>query len=185
MKKQLCRLQEQQQLQKFRPTIIIGDSIPYTVSKQIQMPSSTPHILTPNSTDELLPSVEENDEFSPQFDRKNQPWWQTCNWLTQPLNWNLLQFASEISENFLQKTTKKKSFLSKTKKNKKKNKEKSKKACWMFNSFLSRKLWKLTAEKINASMRQTTGSSQHPIIRLWTLKTNNFLQKKKSLISSF
>jgi hypothetical protein len=73
MKKQLCRLQEQQQLQKFRPTIIIGDSIPYTVSKQIQMPSTTPHILTPNSTDELLPSVEENDEFSPQFDRKNQP----------------------------------------------------------------------------------------------------------------
>jgi hypothetical protein len=71
MKKQLCRLQEQQHLQKFRPTIIIGDSIPYTVSKQIQMPATSPHILTPNSTDELLPSVEENDEFSPQFDRKN------------------------------------------------------------------------------------------------------------------
>jgi len=73
MKKHLCRLQEQQQLQKLRPTIIIGDNIPpFTVSKQM-MPAS-PHILTPNSTDELLPSVEENDdEFSPQFDRKNQP----------------------------------------------------------------------------------------------------------------
>lgn len=73
MKKHLCRLQEQQQMQKLRPQIIIGDSIPYTVSKQIQMPSTSPHILTPNSMDELLPSVEENDEFSPQFDRKNQP----------------------------------------------------------------------------------------------------------------
>lgn len=87
MKKHLCRLQEQQQMQKLRPQIIIGDSIPYTVSKQIQMPSTSPHILTPNSMDELLPSVEENDEFSPQFDRKNQPWWQTCTWLTEPLNW--------------------------------------------------------------------------------------------------
>lgn len=85
MKKHLCRLQENQQMQKQRPTIIIGDSIPFTVSRQT-MPSTSPHILTPNSTDELLPSVEENDEFSPQFDRKNQPWWQTCNWLTQPLN---------------------------------------------------------------------------------------------------
>lgn len=68
MKKQLCRLQEQQQLQKMRPTIIIGDSIPPFT---IQSSKLTPHILTPNSTDELLPSVEENDEFSPQFDRKN------------------------------------------------------------------------------------------------------------------
>lgn len=72
MKRQLCRLQEQQQLQKTKPTIIIGDMIPFTVSKQIQMPSSTPHILTPNSTDELLPCVEENEEFSPYFERKNQ-----------------------------------------------------------------------------------------------------------------
>lgn len=72
MKKHLCRLQENQQMQKLRPSIIIGDSIPFTVSKQM-MPSTSPHILTPNSTDELLPSVEENDEFSPQFDRKNQP----------------------------------------------------------------------------------------------------------------
>lgn len=74
MKKHLCRLQENQQMQKQRPTIIIGDSIPFTVSRQM-MPSTSPHILTPNSTDELLPSVEEKfeDEFSPQFDRKNQP----------------------------------------------------------------------------------------------------------------
>jgi hypothetical protein len=70
MKKQLCRLQEQQQLQKMRPTIIIGDSIPPFT---IQTSKQTPHILTPNSMDELLPSVEENDEFSPQFDRKNHP----------------------------------------------------------------------------------------------------------------
>lgn len=56
MKKHLCRLQEQQQLQKVRPNIIIGDSIPFTVTKQI-LPTPSP--LTPNSTDELLPSVEE------------------------------------------------------------------------------------------------------------------------------
>ncbi|KAG5678623.1 hypothetical protein PVAND_008280 [Polypedilum vanderplanki] len=67
MKKQLCRLQEQQQLQKLRPTIIIGDSIPYSIQTK-----QSPHIITPSSVDELLPCVEENDEFSPQFDRKNQ-----------------------------------------------------------------------------------------------------------------
>ncbi|CAO1354078.1 unnamed protein product [Diamesa serratosioi] len=75
MKKHLCRLQEQQQLQKIRPNIIIGDSIPYTVTKQI-IPSPSPHILTPNSTDELLPSVDEIteiDEFSPYFDRRFGP----------------------------------------------------------------------------------------------------------------
>lgn len=59
MKKHLCRLQEQQQLQKLRPNIIIGDSIPYTVTKQI---IPTPSPLTPNSTDELLPSVDESQE---------------------------------------------------------------------------------------------------------------------------
>lgn len=104
MKKHLCRLQEQQQMQKLRPSIIIGDAIPYTVSKQIQMPSTSPHILTPNSTDELLPSVEENDEFSPQFDRKNQPWWQTCTWLTEPL-WTLATtfIVKEGENNFYKK----------------------------------------------------------------------------------
>lgn len=72
MKKQLCRLQEQQNLQKLRPQIIIGDSLPpFTVSKQIMPPTTSPHILTPNSTDELLPSVQENDEFSPEFIRRN------------------------------------------------------------------------------------------------------------------
>jgi hypothetical protein len=65
MKKQLCRLQEQQQLQKIRPSIVIGDAIPYTFTKQI---IPTPSPLTPNSTDELLPSVEEaSEEVSHQF----------------------------------------------------------------------------------------------------------------------
>lgn len=103
MKKQLCRLQEQQHLQKTRPTIVIGDtSIPFTVSKFTSQMPSTPHILTPNSTDELLPCVEENEEFSPQFDRKNQPWWQPCRWLAGPLDksdkWRFGKVMLHISE---------------------------------------------------------------------------------------
>lgn len=54
------RLQEQQQLQKLRPNIVITN-IPYTVTKQI-----IPSPLTPNSTEFLLDSelasVDENQE---------------------------------------------------------------------------------------------------------------------------
>lgn len=56
----IYRLQEQQQLQKLRPNIVITN-IPYTVTKQI-----IPSPLTPNSTEFLLDSelasVDENQE---------------------------------------------------------------------------------------------------------------------------
>lgn len=61
MKKHLVRLQEQQQLQKIRPSIIIGDAIPCTITRSI---ITTPSPLTPNSTDELLPSVDETQEVN-------------------------------------------------------------------------------------------------------------------------
>lgn len=59
MKKQLTKLQEQQQLQRAKPCIIIGDSIPFTVTRTI-LPTPSP--ITPKSTDELLPSVCEEQE---------------------------------------------------------------------------------------------------------------------------
>uniref|UniRef100_A0A336ME96 CSON000100 protein n=1 Tax=Culicoides sonorensis TaxID=179676 RepID=A0A336ME96_CULSO len=62
MKKQLTKLQEQQQLQRVKPCIIIGDAIPFTVTRTI-LPTPSP--ITPKSTDELLPSVCEEQEFSP------------------------------------------------------------------------------------------------------------------------
>lgn len=74
MKKHLCRLQEQQQLQKIKPSIVIGDALPYTFTKQI---IPTPSPLTPNSTDELLPSVEEaSEEVSHRF---SIPFLKYCN----------------------------------------------------------------------------------------------------------
>ncbi|KAL1377733.1 hypothetical protein pipiens_004128 [Culex pipiens pipiens] len=62
MKKHLSRLQEQQQLQKIKPNIIIGDVISCPMNKPIL---TTPSPMTPNSIDDLLPSVDETQEFSP------------------------------------------------------------------------------------------------------------------------
>ncbi|XP_055536063.1 uncharacterized protein LOC129724848 isoform X3 [Wyeomyia smithii] len=62
MKKHLVRLQEQQQLQKIKPNIIIGDVISCPMNKPIL---TTPSPMTPNSIDDLLPSVDETQEFSP------------------------------------------------------------------------------------------------------------------------
>lgn len=59
MKKHLVRLQEQQQLQKIKPNIIIGDVIACPMNKPIL---TTPSPMTPNSIDDLLPSVDETQE---------------------------------------------------------------------------------------------------------------------------
>jgi hypothetical protein len=61
MKKHLVRLQEQQQLQRIKPNIIIGDIVTCSLTKPI-MPTPSP--ITPNSTDELLPSVDETQEVN-------------------------------------------------------------------------------------------------------------------------
>lgn len=66
MKKQLAKLQEQQQLQRVKPCIIIGDAIPITITRTI-LPLPTPSPITPKSTDELLPSVCEEQEVSSYF----------------------------------------------------------------------------------------------------------------------
>uniref|UniRef100_A0A182YKR8 EB domain-containing protein n=1 Tax=Anopheles stephensi TaxID=30069 RepID=A0A182YKR8_ANOST len=59
MKRHLARLQEQQQLQKIKPNIIIGDVISCPMNKPIL---TTPSPMTPNSVDDILPSVDETQE---------------------------------------------------------------------------------------------------------------------------
>jgi uncharacterized protein (UPF0218 family) len=61
MKKHLVRLQEQQHLQRIKPNIIIGDIVTCNLTKP-NMPTPSP--ITPNSTDELLPSVDETQEVN-------------------------------------------------------------------------------------------------------------------------
>ncbi|XP_029722104.1 uncharacterized protein LOC109419417 isoform X3 [Aedes albopictus] len=68
MKKHLVRLQEQQQLQKIKPNIIIGDVISCPMNKPIL---TTPSPMTPNSIDDLLPSVDETQEFSPNLSQRS------------------------------------------------------------------------------------------------------------------
>ncbi|XP_055624758.1 uncharacterized protein LOC129767661 isoform X3 [Toxorhynchites rutilus septentrionalis] len=68
MKKHLVRLQEQQQMQKIKPNIIIGDVISCPMNKPIL---TTPSPLTPNSIDDLLPSVDETQEFSPNHSQRS------------------------------------------------------------------------------------------------------------------
>lgn len=58
MKLKLVRLQQQQH----KPQIIIGDPLLHTTSIKTIMTSSNP--ITPNSTDELLPAVDEVLEVS-------------------------------------------------------------------------------------------------------------------------
>lgn len=65
MKKHLVRLQEQQQLQKIKPNIIIGDVISCPMNKPIL---TTPSPMTPNSIDDLLPSVDETQEVGVVYD---------------------------------------------------------------------------------------------------------------------
>lgn len=68
MKKHLVRLQEQQHLQKIKPNIIIGDVISCPMNKPIL---TTPSPMTPNSIDDLLPSVDETQEFSPNLSQRS------------------------------------------------------------------------------------------------------------------
>ncbi|XP_035793668.1 uncharacterized protein LOC118467367 isoform X3 [Anopheles albimanus] len=68
MKKHLARLQEQQQLQKIKPNIIIGDVISCPMNRPIL---TTPSPMTPNSVDDILPSVDETQEFSPNLSQRS------------------------------------------------------------------------------------------------------------------
>ncbi|XP_053675709.1 uncharacterized protein LOC128725961 [Anopheles nili] len=68
MKRHLARLQEQQQLQKIKPNIIIGDVISCPMNKPIL---TTPSPMTPNSVDDILPSVDETQEFSPNLSQRS------------------------------------------------------------------------------------------------------------------
>lgn len=60
MKLRLARLQHQQHQQQNKPHIIISDPLLHGVMSKNMMSSPSP--ITPNSTDELLPSVDETQE---------------------------------------------------------------------------------------------------------------------------
>nr|XP_014088433.1 uncharacterized protein LOC106616344 isoform X3 [Bactrocera oleae] len=72
MKLRLARLQQQQHLNQNKPQIVIGDTLQHhmsaasALSRLSGMPTPSP--LTPNSTDELLPSVDELQEYPPKSD---------------------------------------------------------------------------------------------------------------------
>ncbi|XP_058126287.1 uncharacterized protein LOC131281551 [Anopheles ziemanni] len=68
MKRHLARLQEQQQLQKIKPNIIIGEVISCPMNRPIL---TTPSPMTPNSVDDILPSVDETQEFSPNLSQRS------------------------------------------------------------------------------------------------------------------
>ncbi|KAM7355730.1 uncharacterized protein ACRADG_001698 isoform 2-T5 [Cochliomyia hominivorax] len=82
MKLRLARLQQhqhqqqhQQHLSQFKPQIIIGDT---AVSMQhgvalSRITMATPSPITPNSTDELLPAVDESQEYQPKSEIMNKP----------------------------------------------------------------------------------------------------------------
>ncbi|XP_055856845.1 uncharacterized protein LOC129919809 isoform X4 [Episyrphus balteatus] len=65
MKLRLARLQHQQHMSHNKPQIVIGDSAAvqqHSAIARVNVPTPSP--LTPNSTDELLPSVDETQEFA-------------------------------------------------------------------------------------------------------------------------
>lgn len=63
MKLRLARLQQQQHLTQNKPQIVIGEALmQHGALSRVTM--ATPSPLTPNSLDELLPSVDENQEVS-------------------------------------------------------------------------------------------------------------------------
>ncbi|XP_046807455.1 uncharacterized protein LOC111677099 isoform X2 [Lucilia cuprina] len=82
MKLRLARLQQhqhqqqhQQHLREYKPQIIIGDT---AVSMQhgvalSRITMATPSPITPNSTDELLPAVDESQEYLPKSDIITKP----------------------------------------------------------------------------------------------------------------
>jgi len=63
MKLRLARLQQQQHLTQNKPQIVIGEALmQHGALSRVTM--ATPSPLTPNSLDELLPSLDENQEVS-------------------------------------------------------------------------------------------------------------------------
>lgn len=64
MKLRLARLQQQQHMSQNKPQIIIGDALVHYHGALARVSMSTPSPLTPNSLDELLPSVDETQEVS-------------------------------------------------------------------------------------------------------------------------
>ncbi|KAM8708931.1 hypothetical protein ACLKA7_015837 [Drosophila subpalustris] len=77
MKLRLARLQQQQHLTQNKPQIIIGEALlQHGAISRVTM--ATPSPLTPNSLDELLPSLDENQEYPPRLES-------TYKQLVQPL----------------------------------------------------------------------------------------------------
>ncbi|XP_073842083.1 uncharacterized protein isoform X2 [Musca autumnalis] len=78
MKLRLARLQQhqqQQQLGQYKPQIIIGDTAMTMQQHGVAMnriTMATPSPMTPNSTDELLPAVDENSEYPPAMELQQQ-----------------------------------------------------------------------------------------------------------------
>ncbi|XP_034104220.1 uncharacterized protein LOC133841043 [Drosophila sulfurigaster albostrigata] len=67
MKLRLARLQQQQHLTQNKPQIIIGEALlQHGAISRVTM--ATPSPLTPNSLDELLPSLDENQEYPPRIE---------------------------------------------------------------------------------------------------------------------
>ncbi|KAH8307610.1 hypothetical protein KR044_005232 [Drosophila immigrans] len=67
MKLRLARLQQQQHLTQNKPQIIIGEALlQHGAISRVTM--ATPSPLTPNSLDELLPSLDENQEYPPRLE---------------------------------------------------------------------------------------------------------------------
>ncbi|XP_043066761.1 uncharacterized protein [Drosophila bipectinata] len=67
MKLRLARLQQQQHLTQNKPQIIIGEALlQHGALSRVTM--ATPSPLTPNSLDELLPSLDENQEYPPRLE---------------------------------------------------------------------------------------------------------------------
>ncbi|EDW41424.1 GM24569 [Drosophila sechellia] len=67
MKLRLARLQQQQHLTQNKPQIVIGEALmQHGALSRVTM--ATPSPLTPNSLDELLPSVDENQEYPPRLE---------------------------------------------------------------------------------------------------------------------
>lgn len=62
MKLRLARLQQQQHLTQNKPQIVIGEALLAQHGALSRVTMATPSPLTPNSLDELLPSLDENQE---------------------------------------------------------------------------------------------------------------------------
>lgn len=67
MKLRLTRLQHQQHFQQNKPHIIISDPVQHGGAIPKTVPIPTPSAITPSSTDELLPSVDEGQEVNIAF----------------------------------------------------------------------------------------------------------------------